>query len=61
MLVDRALAPRGSRSSIDGDIEGVAYNGDGPHFFSFEAPAGVIKIDKVAKLLNCPITQTLRI
>ena len=54
VLIDSTLAPWASRSSIDGDIEGVAYNGDGPHFFSLEAPAGVIKIDKGGQITKLP-------
>ncbi len=39
---------------IDGDIEGIAYNGNSPYFFLFEAPAHVISINDVCEIKELP-------
>ena len=44
------LVPWPTLSKVDGDIEGIAYSGNGPYFFSFEAPAHVISINDVGEI-----------
>ena len=39
---------------IDGDIEGIAYNGNSPYFFLFETPAHVISINDVCEIKELP-------
>ena len=46
------LVPWPTLSKVDGDIEGIAYSGNGPYFFSFEAPAHVISINDVCRSLE---------
>ena len=50
VLSGGTLVPWSRLCKIDGDIERIAYNRNGPYFFSFEAPAHVISINDVGEI-----------